>query len=104
MAENMMFGVAVIAERKFFVGGDNGECGVNIFLVFFGFFGVATGTIDIQEAFSEMKKRVGVGVAIHTGHIAFPVDVLGPFLRIHENRPDRSCGGNLCQVGFSVTE
>jgi hypothetical protein len=47
---------------------------------------------------------IGIGMAVHAGYLTVAVDVVRPFLWVHE---ERACLAILCDlgdVGFSVTE
>jgi hypothetical protein len=102
MKKNVMFCVAVVAFRKFFSGG-HGRIGImDVFPVFLALLGVAPQTVHSQGAFPEVKKRVGIHMAIHTDHLCFAVDIVCPVFRIDEKRSDGSSGGDLRNLRFAV--
>jgi hypothetical protein len=49
---------------------------MDVFLIFFSFDGVATGTIHIDEALAKVDVGIGVYMAVHTCQLASLVDVL----------------------------
>lgn len=82
MAQDAVFCVAVIAERKFFARSDRFEGEVDVLLIFLCFFRMAASTVHIDEAFSEVKNWIGISMAVHAGQFASIVDVPGPTVRI----------------------
>jgi hypothetical protein len=76
---------------------------MDIFLVFLFFFRMTAGTVHIYKAFPEMDIGIGVGMAIHAGHFTVAVDVLSPFLWVHEERASLAFRCNLGNIGFPMT-
>jgi hypothetical protein len=102
MAEDIVFSMAVKAERKFFPRRRDGKGQMDIFLVLFGFFRMAARTIYIDVTFSEMKVRVGKSMAVHTEQLAFMVDVLTPCLRINEEGANSTVAHDLGNVRLAM--
>ena len=75
---------------------------MNIFLALLFLFRMASGTIDIDETFSEMEVGIGVDMAIHALKIALVVDISGPFIWVNEKGSDFSALRNLGNSGFPV--
>jgi hypothetical protein len=76
---------------------------MNIHLIFFFLLGMASSTVHIDKSFSKMKIGIGIDMTIHTNYLAHVVDILSPFLRIHEDRANFSFAGNLEDPRFSMT-
>jgi len=104
MAKDMMFSVAVKAERQFFSRRRSGKGQMDVFLVFLRLFWMTACTIHIDEALSEVDIGIGMGMAVYTEHFAFMVDVLAPFLRVNEDGANFSVTRNLCNVRFAMAE
>jgi len=102
MAKNAVFGMTVVAEGKFLTRRDNSESEMDIFLILLSLFRMATGTVNIDEALSEMEIRIGILVAVNAGQLALMVDILGPLFRIDIERPNLSIGRNLSYLKFAM--
>jgi hypothetical protein len=103
MIQDDMFGVTVVTQREFLADRHWFILKVNIFLVFFRFFWMASSTIHIDETFSEMQIGASILMTIHTDHLAFLVDILRPLFGIHVKRPGLPISHNLEDIGFSMT-
>lgn len=102
MREDVVFGVTMVAKRKFFTFSNSRKGQMNVFLVLFCFFRVASGTIDIDETFPEMEVRIGMNMAVYARHTALAVNILGPLIGVNEKRSDISTVCDLRDVGFPV--
>jgi len=95
--------MTMVTLRQFFTFGDRFIIfEMNILLIFFGLFRMAASTIHIDEALSEMHVGIGIEMAIQTTHINLMVNVLRPFLGIHEQRTGPAVVQDLEESGLAM--
>jgi len=70
MEKDVVFRVTMVTKGKLFTGCDCVESEMDVFLIFLFLYRMATGTIHINKSLPEVKERIGIYVAIHTGKLA----------------------------------
>ena len=99
-----MLCMAVVAKGEFLARSDGGKSQMDIFLVFFSFYWVTSGTVHIDKALPEMEVGIGVCMAIDAAQSPLTVDVSSPFFRIHVEGTDFPFSRDLMYFGFAVAE
>jgi hypothetical protein len=86
MAENVMFGMAVITEWKFSIGRKRYGIEVHILEVLFRLFRVTFGTVHIHKPFPEVNIGIGMDMTVYACELSFFMHILCPFLGIYIKR------------------
>jgi len=93
-----MPGVTVVALGKLSALSKVSVFKMDVFSILFLFFGVAASTVNFGEALSKVDERRRIDMAIGTRHAALLVDIERPFVRIHEQRAQKTIRLDLMDV------